>query len=352
MINLSPPPATTVMPFTDRPVAATRLPATTAAALTATLALAGVAGCGGHDSPSAVEAPGEPKTVTGRALDAGAALIQDKPPVAALNTYVDGFHFHSGAMHAQMEAHHYCSMLNDDVIQCVIYDGNVRQAKLVGIEYIISARLFARLPLAEKPLWHSHVHEVKSGQLVAPGLPAAAEHALMSRLVGTYGKTWHTWHTDMDLELPLGVPHLMMAFTADGQADADMVRARDQRLGIDSNERREQRADIPAPAIDPAADAWQRGQVIQLTDPTGQHHSPPAHRDHDQQDDYRTDAAGSDSTGDAAGDAGASADANAGGSDDNTSARPHDGADSIDGVRAETRARDDGKAAGAGGMHS
>lgn len=36
--------------------------------------------------------------------------------------------------------------------------------------YIISARLFAGLPAAEKVLWHSHVFKVKCGQRVAPSL--------------------------------------------------------------------------------------------------------------------------------------------------------------------------------------
>ncbi|MDQ1061293.1 hypothetical protein QE447_002861 [Stenotrophomonas sp. SORGH_AS282] len=31
------------------------------------------------------------------------------------------------------------------------------------------------------------------------------------------------------------------------------------------------RADIPEPAIDPGADAWQQGRVVQLQDPTGVH---------------------------------------------------------------------------------
>jgi hypothetical protein len=68
-----------------------------------------------------------------------------------------------------MEAHYYCSILSDELIQCVIYDGNVRDAKIMGVEYIVSGALFATLPENEKPLWHSHVHEVKS-------LPANGRH--------------------------------------------------------------------------------------------------------------------------------------------------------------------------------
>ncbi|KQQ60047.1 hypothetical protein ASF84_04860 [Pseudomonas sp. Leaf127] len=230
-----------------------------------------LAACASHNSPSAVDAPGAAKKPLTQALESGADLMQGHPPIAALNAYLDGFHFYNGHPQAQMEAHHYCSILNEEVIQCVIYDGNLKDAKLMGVEYIISARLFAGLPAEEKQLWHSHVHEVKSGQLIAPGIPEPAEHALMQKLVGTYGKTWHTWHTDQQKTLPLGVPQLMMGFTADGQIEPGRVAERDKRFGVDSEAKKRDRQDIPAPAIDPGADAWQRGKVFQIPDPTGSH---------------------------------------------------------------------------------
>lgn len=67
-------------------------------------------------------------------------------------------------------------------MQAVIYDGNTRDARLMGVEYIISERLFQQLPLEEKKLWHSHQYEIKSGTLIAPGLPAPAERALMAKI--------------------------------------------------------------------------------------------------------------------------------------------------------------------------
>ena len=238
------------------------------------VAAAVLTGCGRQgDSASNVSAPGAPEAAKTRALEAGAVALQDRPPVEAINLYLDGFHFYSGRPGVQMEAHHFCSIVNEDVTQCVIYDGNVRDAKLMGVEYIVSEKLFAALPDAEKRLWHSHVHEVKSGQLVAPGIPDIAEKELMKKLVGTYGKTWHTWHTDLDKPLPLGVPQLMMGFTADGQTDAAMVATRDRRLGVDSAEKRRQREDIVAPAIQAGADAWQQGNTFQIEDPTGSGHA-------------------------------------------------------------------------------
>jgi hypothetical protein len=227
-----------------------------------------LSGCAGNNTPSAVTAPGAPVKPLTTALNVGANALQSRPPIDALNAYLDGFHFYSGHMDAQMEAHHYCSILNEEVIQCVIFDGNMKDAKLMGVEYIISAPLFASLPAKEKSLWHSHAHEVKSGQLIAPGIPATAEHALMEKLANTYGKTWHTWHTDMNKSLPLGVPQLMMGFTADGQADPRMVSERDKRFSVDSVAKKLQRADILAPTVVPGADDWRKGHVIQIQDPT------------------------------------------------------------------------------------
>jgi hypothetical protein len=57
---------------------------------------------------------------------------------------------------------------------------------------------------------------------------------------------------------------LMMGFTRDGQADAKMVADRDARFEVSSEENRRDRADIEYPAIDPEADAWQKGIVLEI----------------------------------------------------------------------------------------
>jgi Protein of unknown function (DUF1264) len=226
--------------------------------------LAPLAGCGDNSAPSKVTAPGDDTKAKTRILEAGAALLQGKQPLEGLNVYMNGFHFYNGNMTAQMEAHHYCSVVNEEVNQCVIFDGNGKDAKIMGVEYIISRKLFDSLPVEERKLWHSHVHEVKSGQLVAPGIPQKAEHEFMEKIIGTYGKTWHTWHTDQKLSLPTGHPMLMMGFTADGQANEAMVSDRDKRLEVSSAEKRKDREGIVAPQISVGADAWQQGDVMQL----------------------------------------------------------------------------------------
>jgi hypothetical protein len=233
------------------------------AALT-TLAAGMIAGCGGSNTPSNVAAPGREDTAETKALEAGADLLQSKAPLRDLDAYLDGFHFYNGDMQGQMEAHHYCGHLNEDMIQCVIFDGNEKNAKIMGIEYIVSRTLFDKLPAEEKHLWHSHVHEVRSGTLIAPGIPAIAEHELMEKIASTYGKTWHTWHSDRGHELPVGTPQLMMGFTQDGQLREQLLAERDRRFGVSSAQKRQERADIHYPPIDSEADAWQKGIVVQL----------------------------------------------------------------------------------------
>jgi len=201
---------------------------------------------------------------------AAAAAGEKRPstegPLGAIHAHVCGFHFYGGDLMRALRVDHYCSHLNADVFQCIIYDSDQPNARLIGVEYIISEALFRQLPAEEKPLWHSHRYEVLSGLLVAPGVSAPAEQELMQELVNTYGKTWHLWQVDRGDQLPLGLPRLMMGFTADGQADATMVAERDRARMIDAGKVKAQRALLSARPVAPGADTWQQGRAFQLSD--------------------------------------------------------------------------------------
>ena len=197
-----------------------------------------------------------------RVLNAAAGVMQRKYPLEAMSTYLNGFHLYADDMGRQVEATHFCIHLRHDLHQCVIFDSNKPDARLIGVEYIITADRFRSLPDDEKRLWHSHHYEVKSGLLAAPGIPELAEHAYFADLVSTYGKTFHTWQYDRD-DFPYGIPQLMMGFTADGQAHDAMVDARDRRLGISTSRKRRNRADIPVPSVEPGANFWESGRTVQ-----------------------------------------------------------------------------------------
>jgi hypothetical protein len=239
-----------------------QIPNTTSCILCAAMLL--FAACGGDNTASYVTTKGESKTTKDQILNTGADVLQSKSPLKAFNTYLNGFHFYNGNIKGQMEAHHFVSQLSSDVYQAIIFDGNTPDAKIMGVEYIITERLFQQLTKEEKSLWHSHVYEIKSGELIAPGLPRAAEHELMEKLVSTYGKTIHTWHTDQNRTLPVGSPMLMMGFTADGQLDGRLLADRDKRLKVETGKRKENRADILSPKIEEGANAWQKGIIRQF----------------------------------------------------------------------------------------
>ncbi|RCW46120.1 uncharacterized protein DUF1264 [Halopolyspora algeriensis] len=193
--------------------------------------------------------PGEPTSRWRATLDAGAKVLQETGPLHGFDVYVVGFHCAKGDPDMQMEAHHYCRVVNDEMLQCVLFDGNTTEANLIGIEYIVSEQLFATLSQEEKSLWHPHNFEVLSGQLVAPGLPEKAEKALMKLLVNSYGKTWHTWHTgrhdgEPGTALPQGEPTLMWSFNREGECDPALAADRNRLLDIDTAAKSADRQDF------------------------------------------------------------------------------------------------------------
>ena len=81
-----------------------------------------------------------------RVLDLASGAIQPKYPLNAVSTYLNGFHMYADDMGRQVEASHFCIHLRHDLHQCVIFDRNAPDARLIGIEYIISKERFAIFP--------------------------------------------------------------------------------------------------------------------------------------------------------------------------------------------------------------
>ena len=183
--------------------------------------------------------------------DARAEEHKGKTPVEGFHLYLCAFHIAKKDPRFQIEAHHYCSMVADEVSQCVIFDKVGDRARILGVEYIISDRLYRGLPDAEKKYYHPHSYEILSGHLLAPDMPEKEESKLMAGLVTTWGKTWHTW-PDPKTALPMGEPLLMWSITKDGQLDPTLLAARDRRLKVSTAKVRKRRASLgDVPQIDP-----------------------------------------------------------------------------------------------------
>ncbi|KAL8967629.1 MAG: hypothetical protein Q9197_005334, partial [Variospora fuerteventurae] len=198
-------------------------------------------------------ATGAPLATKSKVLETGASLVQ------GICAHLNAFHVYAHEPHRCVEANHYCTHLNEDVRQCLIYDTPSPNARLIGVEYMISPALFNTLDATERKLWHSHVYEVKSGMLIMPApasMPDAAwevaETKEMEDVVGLYGKTYHFWQVDRGDKLPLGEAVLMGSLTGDGQVGEGLGRMwkeRDERFGVSSEGKKGKREGIEAPVV-------------------------------------------------------------------------------------------------------
>lgn len=182
----------------------------------------------------------------------------DEP--AGLDAPMRGPHAHFCGIHAakadaklQFIAQHYCAAhapsaaghadaAADPIFQCVLFDGCAANAKLLGVEYLISDARYRTLPDDEKKYWHPHAYEVLGGGLVAPGMEPEAERSFMKMILTTWGKAWHTW-PDPSTSVPLGAPLLIWSLNGDGQVDEDLVARRDEEFGVSTAAIRARRRD-------------------------------------------------------------------------------------------------------------
>ncbi|TVU01581.1 hypothetical protein EJB05_52953, partial [Eragrostis curvula] len=205
--------------------------------------------------------PGRPTTVSSQVLDMGAQMVQALKPVRQMKQHACSFALYAHDMGRQLEVHHFVSRLNQDVLQCAVYDSDKPSARLIGVEYIVSDAIFEGLPPDEQKLWHSHAYEVKAGLWTDVGVPEALQRSEMAGLAKTYGKFWCTWQVDRGDALPLGAPALMVSPQAaePGRARADLVARRDERCRVDSSASglKAARVEMEEPEwINPNADYW------------------------------------------------------------------------------------------------
>ena len=165
-------------------------------------------------------------------------------PLAGPHAHFCGIHMAKSNPKLQFITQHFCASHSDsghdDMFQCVLFDTTGKNAKLLGVEYLISDAAYQTLPADEKKYWHSHAYEVLSAGLIAPGMSPEDERNFMKMILPTWGKAWHTW-PDPKTAVPMGEPILIWSLTGDGQVDESLVAARDKEFGCSTQAIREAR---------------------------------------------------------------------------------------------------------------
>ena len=110
-------------------------------------------------------------------------------------------------------AYHYCKPLNSEVNQCVLYDGTGPDARLIGVEYLVSDALYQKMPAEEKTYWHDHKYEVDAGLLKSLTQSGDDEKKTLAAVRTLWGKTYHTWTSGKSY--PSGPPRLFWSVTGE-----------------------------------------------------------------------------------------------------------------------------------------
>jgi Protein of unknown function (DUF1264) len=111
-------------------------------------------------------------------------------------------------------AYHYCKPMSGDLVaQCLLYDGTGPDARLIGVEYLVSGDVYQKMPAEEQAYWHDHKYEVDAGLLKSLTQSGDDERATLAKVRTLYGKIFHTWSSGKTY--PQGPARLFWAVTGE-----------------------------------------------------------------------------------------------------------------------------------------
>ena len=120
-----------------------------------------------------------------------AVLAADLKPTEGWTLHIDAKrHFPSKP---NLLAHHYCKEVSGGLTECQIYDSDSPDAKLVGVEVIVSPETYKTFSAAEKARWHYHKTEIPKVSATLPDLSPAEAAKVVREIEGTYGKVYLLW---------------------------------------------------------------------------------------------------------------------------------------------------------------
>ncbi|CAE6692384.1 DUF1264 domain-containing protein [Candidatus Nitrotoga fabula] len=132
----------------------------------------------------------------------------DKNPLSGYTIHVVAPHVMDGEVIGPF--HHYCKPINDDVIQCILFESTDPNARLTEIEYMVSKKL-ARSAIpkwSHVQNWHDHKQEIETGRvaIVNPTDPKEVK-GLADYVADTDGIIFHLWPKDAPIpDGSVGIP--------------------------------------------------------------------------------------------------------------------------------------------------
>lgn len=88
------------------------------------------------------DVPGSELSLKDKVVLGGSRLLETRHPLNNVCEHVCAFHMYAHDMARVVEAHHYCSHLSKEVRQCLLYDSAEPGARLIGVEFMVSASVF------------------------------------------------------------------------------------------------------------------------------------------------------------------------------------------------------------------
>ncbi|CAI5475357.1 unnamed protein product [Closterium sp. Yama58-4] len=83
------------------------------------------------------------------ALETTASLLQSFRPLKSFCQHVSTWAHYAQSPGRMIETHHLVARLTEDVLQCIVFDSDQPNARIVGVEYIVTESVFKKLPEEE-----------------------------------------------------------------------------------------------------------------------------------------------------------------------------------------------------------
>ncbi|HEX4219148.1 MAG TPA: DUF1264 domain-containing protein [Acidimicrobiales bacterium] len=125
-----------------------------------------------------------------------ATAIRSKAPIAEERQCPQSFadaHLRWSPSGYGRVADHDREPLNDQVSHRLLYDGPGPDARLIGVEYLVSDEVYRRMPAEERLYWHAHECEDDDGLLTRPTRSRSEESAARAEARNLWAKVYRTW---------------------------------------------------------------------------------------------------------------------------------------------------------------